>query len=98
MTKEKDNKYGKLAIGLIADALGYTSFIIPGLGEFSDVIFAPFSAWLMTRLYKGKSGQVAAAVTFIEEIAPGLDVIPTFTLMWLYTYVFTSKKETIIEV
>ena len=99
MTKEKDNKYGKLAIGLIADALGYASFIIPGLGEFSDVIFAPLSAWLMTRLYKGKSGQIAAAVTFIEEIAPGLDVVPTFTLMWLYTYVFSRKKDKkIIEV
>lgn len=99
MSKEKDNKYGKLAIGLIMDALGYASFILPGLGEFSDVIFAPLAAWLMTRLYKGKAGKIAGAVAFIEEIAPGLDVIPTFTLMWFYTYVFKNKKsETIIEV
>jgi len=30
---------------------------------------------------------------------PFLDVIPTFTLMWLYTYVFSGEKsKKIIEV
>lgn len=88
-----ENKYQKLALSLIFDAIGYASFIIPGLGELTDVIWAPASAFLMTKLYKGNKGKIAAAVAFIEEAMPGLDVIPTFTLMWLYTYVFTSAKE-----
>lgn len=91
------NKYKKLALSILFDALGYISFFIPGIGEFADIVWAPASAYLMTKLYKGKVGKIAAAVSFIEEAMPGLDVIPTFTLMWLYSYVFKSK-ETIIEV
>jgi len=54
----------------------------------------------MTKMYKGNKGKIAAAVSFIEEAMPGLDIIPTFTLMWLFTYVFKGKstKETIIDV
>ncbi|WP_435262830.1 hypothetical protein [Tenacibaculum sp. nBUS_03] len=89
----RTSKYKKLALSIIFDAIGYTSFIIPGLGEITDVIWAPISAYLMTKLYKGNKGKIAAAVSFIEEVMPGLDVIPTFTLMWLYTYMFTSSDE-----
>ena len=85
------NKYKKLGIGILFDALGLVSFIIPGIGEFSDIVWAPVSAWLMTKLYTGKAGKVAGVITLVEEALPGFDVIPTFTLLWLYTYVF--KKE-----
>jgi len=85
------NKYKKLVLGILFDALGFVSYIIPGIAEFSDILWAPLSAWLMTKLYKGKPGKVAAVVNFVEEALPGFDVIPTFTLMWLYTYVFTGK-------
>lgn len=99
MNTEK-NKFLMLALSLIFDALGYASFIIPGIGEFADVIWAPASAFLMLKLYKGNSGKVGAAVAFIEEALPGLDVIPTFTIMWFYTYVFATKpkEETTIDV
>ena len=43
-------------------------------------------------MYKGKIGQAAGAVTFIEELIPGTDFIPSFTIMWLYTYVFSGSK------
>ncbi|MCB4808338.1 hypothetical protein LG651_08745 [Tamlana sp. 62-3] len=85
------DKYKKLLIGLVLDALGYVSFVIPGVGEFSDIIWAPVSGWLMTKLYKGKPGKIAGLISVVEEALPGFDVIPTFTLMWLYTYVFNKK-------
>lgn len=84
-------KYQKLLLGLLFDALGLVSFIIPGIGEFSDVIWAPVSGWLMTKLYKGREGKIAGVITFVEEALPGFDVIPTFTLMWIYTYVIKKK-------
>ena len=94
------NKYQKLAISLILDAIGYISYIIPGLGELVDIIWAPISAYLMMKMYQGKKGKIAGAVAFIEEAMPGLDVIPTFTLMWLFTHVFSSseKSEKTIEI
>ncbi len=85
-------KYQKLVLGLLFDALGFVSFLIPGIGEFSDIIWAPVSAWLMTKLYQGKIGKIAAVVTFVEEVLPVTDVIPTFTIMWFYTYVFKTEE------
>ena len=86
------NKYLKLLVSLLLDALGFVSFVIPGIGEFSDIIWAPVSAYIMTKLYKGKVGKVAGVITFLEEAFPFSDVVPTFTIMWVYTYVFKSKK------
>lgn len=95
-----ENKYKKLGLSLLFDVLGLVSYAIPGVGEFFDVVWAPASAYLMTKMYKGNKGKIAAAVSFVEEAMPGLDVVPTFTLMWLFTYVFTKKEksETIIDV
>jgi len=97
-----NKKYKKLLLSLLFDAIGMLSFSIIGIGEFSDIIWAPASAYLMTRMYKGNRGKIAGAITFIEEALPVVDIIPTFTLMWLYTYVIEKKKikksETIIDI
>jgi hypothetical protein len=42
-------------------------------------------------MYKGKMGKVAGVVSFLEEILPATDFIPSFTLMWFYTY-FIKKS------
>lgn len=98
MSKTKDKKYKTLLLGLLFDGIGMLSFAIPLIGDFSDIIWAPISAWLMTQMYKGKIGQAAAVFNFVEEIIPGMDVIPSFTIMWFYTYVFKGKrKRKIIE-
>jgi len=90
-----NKKHKKLALGILFDALGYVSFIFPPF----DFVWAPLSAYLMTKLYKGKKGKIAAAISFVEEALPFLDVIPTFTLMWLYTYIFNKEKvENIINI
>ena len=81
-------KYKKLGLSLALDGVGYIPFI--------DIVWAPVSGYLMTKMYKGRKGKIAGVISFIEELMPGLDVIPTFTLMWVYTYVF-SKEETVIE-
>ena len=93
------SKYKILLLSIILDGVGYLSFLIPGIGEFSDIVWAPLSGYLMTKLYRGKSGKVAGVISVIEEALPGFDVIPTFTLMWLYIYVFKPKdKGRIIEI
>ncbi|MBC3846494.1 hypothetical protein H8K90_08890 [Winogradskyella echinorum] len=81
-------KYQKLILSLLFDALGYVSLIFPPF----DFVWAPLSAYLMTKLYKGREGKIAAVISFIEEALPFLDVVPTFSLMWFYTYVIKSEK------
>ena len=68
-----------------------------GFITFIDIIWAPLSGYLMAKMYKGKKGKIAGVISFLEEIIPGLDVIPTFTIMWLVTYVF-CKEDVIIKV
>ena len=99
MSKIKENKYKNLFLSLLFDAIGMLSYVVPFIGDFGDFIWAPIAAWLMTRLYKGKEGQAGGLIAFVEEIIPGLDIIPTFTIMWLYTYVFKeNEKEKIIDI
>ena len=53
-----ENKYSKLLLGIVFDVIGYTSYIIPGIAELTDIVWAPASAYLMTKLYKGKKGKI----------------------------------------
>ncbi|SNR34596.1 hypothetical protein SAMN06265371_101546 [Lutibacter agarilyticus] len=85
-------KYKLLLLSILFDAVGMLSFVIPGIGEFSDVIWAPVSVYFITKMYKGTVGKVSGAISFLEEIGIfGTDFLPTFTLTWLYTYLI--KKE-----
>ena len=47
----KNINLSKLILSVLFDIIGMSSFIIPGFGEFSDVIWAPLSYWLMTKMY-----------------------------------------------
>ena len=86
------NKNRNLFLGIVFDAIGMLSFSIPYLGEFSDVIWAPMAGFLMTWMYKGKVGKIAGIFTFLEEIIPFTDIIPSFTLTWIYTYLIRKKS------
>ncbi len=86
------NKFTILFLSLLFDGIGMISYTILGFGEATDAVWAPISAWLMTKLYKGKEGKIAGVITFIEEAIPGIDIIPTFTLMWIYTYIISNKS------
>ncbi|ARV08627.1 hypothetical protein BTO05_02845 [Winogradskyella sp. PC-19] len=84
------NKYPKLFLSLLLDALGYVSIIFPPF----DFVWAPLSGLIMTKLYKGKAGKIAGVVAFLEEALPFTDVIPTFSIMWVYTYLIKSTNKT----
>ena len=85
-------KSKKLVLGILFDAIGMLSFTIPGIGEFGDVVWAPLAGFLMTRMYEGRVGKVAGVLTFVEEILPFTDVVPSFTLTWIYTYWIKSNN------
>ena len=92
-TINADDRTRKLLLGLLLDGVGMISFSIPLIGEFSDVIWAPVAAFIMTRMYKGRVGRVASVLTFIEEALPFTDIIPSFTLTWIYTYYFQKGED-----
>lgn len=87
-----DNKNRNLVLGLLFDGIGMLSFTVPFLGEFSDVVWAPVAGFLMTWMYRGTVGKVGGTITFLEEILPFSDFIPTFTLTWIYNYWIKNKN------
>lgn len=79
------NKYKKLAISILLDVIGFIPIPI------FSILWAPLSGYIMTKMYKGKKGKIAGIVSFLEELLP-IDVIPTFTIMWLYSYAINKIK------
>ena len=66
---------------------------IPVVGPFLDLAWAPYAAKQMGEMYPGRNGKIASIIVFIEEILPFTDIIPPFTLMWIYTYLMSSQPE-----
>ena len=76
-------KSPSLLLCLAMDMIGFASYALPGWGEFSDIIWAPLSAIIFYKLFGGWKGAAGGILNFIEEIFPGLDFIPSFTIMWI---------------
>lgn len=83
---------------VVYDAVGMASSAIPLVGPFLDLAWAPYAAKKMSEMFPGKKGKLASVLVFLEEILPFTDVIPTFTLMWLYTYVWKKQEATATRV
>lgn len=76
-------KTSSLWVAVVLDILGMVTFTIPGVGEFGDVVWAPLSAYLFSRLYgTDKVAKWGAIFNFAEEILPFTDFCPTFTIAW----------------
>ncbi len=71
-----------LAFCIVMDIIGYASYAIPVLGEFADIVWAPLSGLIFFLTFGGWKGAFGGVFNFVEEIFPGLDFIPSFTIMW----------------
>src|SRR5512138_2181587 len=76
---------------LLMDLIGYASYSVPVLGEVVDVIWAPISALAFFLTFGGWKGALGGMFDFVEELLPGTDFIPSFTLMW-FIQKMTGKK------
>ena len=86
--KTMTNKLPNLKLCLLLDAIGCLSYVVPFLGEFSDIIWAPLSGFIFYFLFGNKLGAMGGIFSFVEELLPGLDFIPTFTISY-----FIRKRE-----
>ncbi|GGZ48594.1 hypothetical protein [Mesonia mobilis] len=88
----KNLKNKLLLKGLLYDGIGMLSSAIPVVGPFLDLAWAPYAAKKMQEMYPSKKGKIASILVFIEEILPFTDIIPTFTLMWIYNFVWKKNQ------
>ena len=92
MKTDKDKtKYRKLYASIFFDVIGLLSYLVPALGESIDFVWAPLSSYLLYKMYRGMEGKIGSVVNFVEEALPFTDVLPTFTLTWIYKYLI--KKD-----
>lgn len=80
MGKREDN-LPSLLISITLDLVGCLTYIVP-FAEYADILWAPISAWFFFKLYGGRIGKFGAAISFVEEVLPFVDFIPTFTIAW----------------
>ena len=93
-----EKKYtSSLWVCVIMDLLGCASYAVPLLGEVSDVIWAPLSAIVFYRMFGGTLGTFGSLFNFMEELFPGLDFIPTFTLSWVMQRITQAWKVKVQE-
>ncbi len=71
-----------IVLCLLLDFIGYASYSIPLLVELADLFWAPLSSAIFLVLFGGWGGGIGGMLNFIEEILPGTDFIPSFTIMW----------------
>jgi hypothetical protein len=83
-----------LAIVLLIDIIGYASYVFPIIGELGDIPWAPFSAYVLHRLFPSAPSSLKF-LQLLEEWSPGLDFIPTATITWINVHyvIFKDKVE-----
>ena len=84
-----------LAFCILMDLIGYASFSIPLFGELFDLVWAPVSAVIYMRTFGGVKGFLGGSFNFIEELLPGTDLIPTFTITWFLQY--QKRQKTVVS-
>ena len=87
-------KYKLLIIGLIMDGIGVLTSTVTIVGDFADIVWAPLSAFIIYKMYKGTEGKIGGLVSLVEEAGIfGTDLIPTFTITWVYKYLLKKGKD-----
>jgi hypothetical protein len=81
-------KLPDLKLCLLLDAIGCLSYAVPFLGEFSDAIWAPLSGFIFYFIFGNRLGAMGGLFSVVEELLPGFDFIPTFTISY-----FIRKRE-----
>lgn len=77
--------WSKLWISLVVDLIGSSSYLLPLAGEGFDLAWAPAQTILIMAMYDATSPNLKY-VSFLEEILPFTDVVPSACIGWAYEF------------
>jgi len=86
-----------LVFCILIDVVRYATYAIPGLGEFADILWAPISSIIFMATFGGTKGILGGIGNFMEEILPGTDFIPSFTIMWFIQNIQKKNNVTAVK-
>lgn len=79
---------------VLLDAVGMASVAIPAIAPFIDVVWAPVAASISYKMFGEKKGKYTSLLTFLEELFPVTDMVPTFTIFWfLFDFLGIGKEK-----
>ena len=73
--------WGRLITSLVIDLVGSASYLVPVVGEVTDIAWAPLSVILIMAMYDTTTPHLKY-LAFAEEILPFTDFVPSATLGW----------------
>lgn len=76
-----DDTWGRLILSLLVDAIGSASYLVPVLGEVTDIAWAPLQTTVVMALYDTTTPNLKY-VSFVEELLPFTDFVPSATIGW----------------
>lgn len=88
----KRGKYWRLAASVVMDLLGMATFLVPGIAEVADLVWAPLAGIVHVLMFRSWPGAIGGAVTFFEEFLPATDWVPSFTLDWILHYFIREQN------
>lgn len=80
-----DDIMAKLLVSLTIDFIGSSSYLLPGVGEAFDIAWAPTQTILISAMYDDSTPSLKY-ISFIEEILPFTDFVPSATIGWTKEY------------
>jgi hypothetical protein len=78
--------YQRLILSLFIDLIGSASYLLPVVGEGLDLAWAPTQTILIMAMYDSTSPNLKY-VSFLEEILPFTDIVPSATIGWACEFV-----------
>jgi hypothetical protein len=79
----RDNRYVLLALCILVDVIGFASYLLLVLGEFTDLWWAPMFGFFLQYMF---GSAMVTSLGAIEEFLPFTDILPTATIAWCITY------------
>ena len=77
-----------LYICIFLDLIGDTSYLLPGVGETEDLVWAPISAIVLSATL---GSSAVGGFDFVKEALPFTDVLPVATLAWTLKNVYPES-------
>ena len=88
-----NRKQPSLIFCILMDIVGFATYSVPLLGGVGDLLWAPISAMIFFATFGSWKGALGGVFNFVEELLPGTDFIPSFTIMWFIQSMQKKKSE-----